>query len=307
MKMKDELFPLDYFIGIEGGGTKYKIVAASDPENVLCRTTIPTTSPEETISKIISFLVPLLADNADRIRAIGLGQFGPIQVNPAAQDYGAILNTPKAGWCGVNLISELRKITSLPIALDTDVNAAAMGELHYGAGQGLSDFFYITIGTGIGGALILNKRIVHGLLHPELGHMLVPHNTGNDPFEGICRFHKDCFEGLASGPALLARWKKPAETLTEDHQAWDLESTYIAQALVNLFLTVMPQRFILGGGIMQQRHLFPRISRKFCQLINDYIDVLKIIPEMDQYIRPPHLDHDAGMFGAIALAKFGRA
>lgn len=299
----DQQFPRDYFIGIEGGGTKYKIVAASDPKNVLCQTTIPTTSPDETISRIGAFLVPLLSDKSHRMQAIGLGQFGPIQVNPAAEDYGTILNTPKAGWSGVNLITELRKITSLPIVLDTDVNAAAMGELYYGAARGLRNFVYITIGTGIGGAVVLNKKIVHGLLHPELGHMLIPHNIDNDPFTGVCHFHKDCFEGLASGPALLARWKKPAETLAEDHRAWDLESTCIAQALVNLFLTLMPQRFILGGGIMQQKHLFSRISRKFCLLINHYIDVVKIIPEFDQYIRPPQLDHDAGVFGAIALAK----
>jgi fructokinase len=190
----------------------------------------------------------------------------------------------------------------LPVVFDTDVNAAAFGEYRWGAAQGLDPIIYLTIGTGIGGGVICNGRPLHGLVHPELGHMLIPHNWELDPFPGGCPFHGDCFEGLASGPALKLRWGQPAETLAGGHPAWPIEAHHIALALSNLILCYSPRRIIMGGGVMQHEALYPLVCRKVQQLLNGYVQSPQITEHIDQYIVPPGLGNRAGVLGAIGLA-----
>jgi fructokinase len=187
--------------------------------------------------------------------------------------------------------------------MDTDVNAAALGEGLWGAAQGLRHFVYLTIGTGIGGGVIVDGQPVHGLVHPEIGHLLLPHDLNLDPFPGSCPFHGDCFEGLASGPALLARWGIPGQELPTNHPAWELESTYIAQALHSLVCTLSPNRIILGGGVMQRAELFPSIREKVVRSLNGYVQSPVLLDDSQHYIVPPSLGGRSGVLGAIALAK----
>jgi fructokinase len=191
----------------------------------------------------------------------------------------------------------------MPIGFDTDVNTAALGEHHWGAAQGLDTYLYLTIGTGIGGGAMVEGNLLHGMMHPEMGHIPLPHDTTQDPFKGVCPYHGNCFEGLASGPALEARWGAPPETFPEEHSIWDLEATYVAYALVNYISILAPQRIILGGGVMQQRQLFPLIRTKVDQILNGYFQVPEITEKIDWYIVPPDLDDRAGILGAIALAR----
>jgi fructokinase len=187
--------------------------------------------------------------------------------------------------------------------MDTDVNAAALGEHRWGAAQGLDTFVYLTIGTGIGGGALVGGKILHGLMHPEMGHILIPHDRDRDPFKGMCLFHEDCFEGLACGPAIQARWGKPGKDLPDDHPAWPLEAHYLASGLVALIMVLSPQRIILGGGVMQRLHLFPLVRKEVVELLNGYIHQPAILEAIDRYIVPPALQGQAGVLGAIALAQ----
>ena len=190
---------------------------------------------------------------------------------------------------------------NLPVAFDTDVNAAALGEKRWGAAQDVSDFIYLTIGTGIGGGGMINGALMHGLLHPEMGHIRIPHDRDRDPFPGACPWHGDCLEGLASGPAIARRWGLPADQLPPDHPAWDLEAHYLALGLVNFILTLSPQRLILGGGVMNQRQLFQKIRAEVQMLLAGYVQHPHILEEMDAYIVPPGLGDRAGVKGSLAL------
>jgi fructokinase len=189
-----------------------------------------------------------------------VASFGPLDLNPRSPTYGCITSTPKPGWSDVDLVRPIRQAFNVPIGFDTDVNAAALAEWRWGAAQGLQSFVYLTIGTGIGGGGLINGQRMHGLIHPEMGHLRIPHDLAGDPFPGACPFHGDCLEGLASGPAFIARWGQPAETLPDDHPAWRLEAQYLSLALVNIICTLSPQRLILGGGVMQRQRLFPLIQ-----------------------------------------------
>ena len=201
------------------------------------------------------------------------------------------------------MLNSVQEKTGIPAIIDTDVNAAALGEGRWGATQGFSNYIYLTIGTGIGGGLIVDGRPYHGLVHPEMGHIYLIRDPKVDPFDGVCPFHGDCFEGLASGPALNARYSQPAETLPENHPAWELESYYIATALSDYICTLSPERIILGGGVMQQSQLFPMVRSKVQQLLNRYVQSPLIIDHIDDYILPPGLGNSAGVLGAIALAE----
>jgi len=196
----------------------------------------------------------------------------------------------------------LKAELGIPVIFDTDVNAAAFGEYRWGTGQHLDPIIYLTIGTGIGGGVICNGKPLHGLVHPEIGHMLIPHDRELDPFPGVCPFHGDCLEGLACGPAMRQRWGQPAEILPDDHPAWNIEAHHIALALVNLVLCYSPRRVIIGGGVMQREALFPLVRRKVQQLLNGYVHSPQIIENIDQYIVPPALGSQSGVLGAIALA-----
>jgi fructokinase len=225
-----------------------------------------------------------------------------LDLQPASPHYGHITSTPKVGWSNTDIVGRLQKEFDLPIGIDTDVNAAALGEWRWGSAQGLDTFVYLTVGTGIGGGGLANRRLLHGLLHPEMGHIPLPHDTDTDPFPGVCPFHADCFEGLASGLAIEKRWNSRAELLPPDHPAWELEAHYLALALTAYICTLSPQRIILGGGVMTQHHLFPRLRAQVQRRLNGYVRAPAVLEEIDSYIVPPALGAQAGVLGAIALA-----
>jgi fructokinase len=289
-----------HFAGIEAGGTKFVCAAGSGPDDLSAPVSFPTTNPAETIQRTLDFLAEQQARHG-RLDAIGIASFGPLDPLPGSPAFGFITTTPKPGWANYDFVGAIRQQFDAPIGFDTDVNGAALGEWRWGAAQGLDTFLYLTIGTGIGGGGMVNGRLLHGLIHPEMGHMRLPHDLQRDPFPGRCPFHGDCFEGLAAGPAIEQRWGQPAVTLAPDHPAWDLEAEYLAFGLVNLITALSPQRIILGGGVMQQPQVFPLLRKKVQLFLNGYVQSPSIIDSIDTYIVPPALGNRAGVLGAIAL------
>lgn len=290
------------FGGIEGGGTKFNCVVGTSHDDIRREERFPTTTPKETLDKAIRFFRQAEADFGE-LSALGIACFGPLDPTPASPTFGFILPTTKRNWSNTNVVGMLKSAFDIPIAFDTDVNGAALGEWTWGAAQNLDTFIYLTIGTGIGGGALVNGKLLHGLLHPEMGHILIPHDKERDPYEGWCPFHKDCFEGLASGPAIEKRWGQKAETLPQNHPAWDLEAHYIALALANFIVTLSPQRIILGGGVMSQGFLFSMIRQKVKQILNNYVQSPVVGEKISEYIIPPALGTRSGMLGAIALAR----
>ncbi len=288
--------------GLEGGGTKFVCIIGRGPGDIVAETRIPTTTPEATLADVVAFFRAAGAPHGG-LTAVGVGCFGPVDLRPGSPTWGSITTTPKAGWAHTDVARRLAADLGVPVAFDTDVNAAAIGEGRWGAAQGLDTFVYLTVGTGIGGGGLLGGQPMHGLVHPEMGHMLLPHDRSADPFPGVCPFHGDCLEGLASGPALLARWGQPAETLPADHPAWALEARYLALALANLVCTLSPQRIVLGGGVMEQAQLIPLIRREVAALLNGYVRAAEILDSIDQYIVPPGLGSRSGRLGALAMAE----
>jgi fructokinase len=284
--------------GMECGGTKFVCATGSENGDLLARAEFPATTPAETVARALEFF----RGRPEPLRSIGIGSFGPVDLNPASARFGYITSTPKKGWRDTDLLGAIHRATGLPVAFDTDVNAAALGEARWGAAKGLDTFLYLTIGTGLGGGGMANGRLMHGLVHPEMGHIPVPHDLRADPFPGWCPFHADCLEGLVCGPALEARWGQRGETLPPEHPAWDLEAHYIALGLATWICTLSPQRIILGGGVMRQAHLFPRIRTQVLALLNGYIQAPEILERIADYIVPPALGGNAGVLGAIALA-----
>lgn len=284
--------------GIEAGGTKFVCAVGSGPDD-LVETRFPTTTPAETLARAIAFFRAQPALPA----AIGIGSFGPVDPDPRSPTFGYITTTPKPGWGHTDLVGPLRQALGVPVAFDTDVNAAALGEQRWGAAQGLHTFIYLTIGTGIGGGALVEERLLHGAMHPEMGHIRLPHDWSADPYPGFCPYHGDCFEGLAAGPAIERRWGQRAETLPPEHPAWALEAHYIALALSSYILTLVPQRIILGGGVMQQPQLFPLVRQETQTLLNRYLHIPAILDHMEAYLVPPGLGNRAGVLGALALAE----
>jgi fructokinase len=289
------------FGGIEAGGTKFVCIFGSGPEDVRAEARFPTTSPAETIQRAVDFFRQGQKEHGE-LSAIGIASFGPLDLDRNSPTYGYITSTPKPGWANTDFAGMIRQALSLPVGFDTDVNAAALGEWRWGAARGLDTFIYLTIGTGIGGGGMANGRLMHGLLHPEMGHLCIPHDWGADPFAGSCPFHGDCLEGLASGPAIESRWGQRGETLPPDHPAWELEAHYLTPGVVNWIYTLSPQKIILGGGVMQQAHLFPLIRREVQTLLGGYLQSQAILENIDDYIVPPALGKRAGVLGALALA-----
>ena len=236
---------------------------------------------------------------------MGIACFGPLDLNPKSPTYGYITATPKQGWANTDVRMTLSKALDLPVYIDTDVNGAALGEHRWGAGKGLDTFIYLTIGTGVGGGGLVNGKMIHGLVHPEMGHILIPHDIKADPFPGSCPFHKDCFEGLASGPAIHKRWGIPAEKLPPDHPAWELEARYIGLSLTNYTVTLSPQRIILGGGVMEHPGLIEKVRENVKSFLNGYVNSTQITEDIDTYIVLPELGNRAGIMGAITLAMMG--
>jgi fructokinase len=287
---------------IEAGGTKFVCAAGWGPED-LKTVQIPTTTPAATLGAAIEFFRPFRGE----LRAVGIASFGPVDLHPGSWTYGYITSTPKRGWRNVDVAGCIRKELEVPVAFDTDVNGAALGEARWGAAQGLKDFLYLTVGTGIGGGAVAGGNLVHGLAHPEMGHIRVPHDAAVDPFPGCCPFHGDCLEGLAAGPSIRARWGMDASHLPEDHPGLALEARYLSLGLANWICTLSPQRIVLGGGVMQQTLLFPRIRQEVLCLLNGYIQTAEITDRPDRYIVPAALGSRAGVLGALVLAEMAAA
>ena len=289
--------------GIEAGGTKFVCMVASGPGDIRAEIRIPTTTPYETLTHCIDFFFQEAVELGQPVASIGIACFGPIDLQPDSPTFGYITTTPKAGWAHTNVAGPIRKALGVPVAFDHDVVVAGIGEGKWGAAQGLSDFLYMTIGTGIGGGVIARGKPVHGLVHPEIGHMLLPRDTLRDHFAGDCPYHRDCLEGLASGPAMAKRWGQPAFELPFEHPAWALEAEYLAMAVHNLVCALSPQRIILGGGVMQQTRLFPVIRARVVELLNGYVQSDAILNRIDEYIVPPGLGNESGALGCIAMAQ----
>jgi len=300
--MAGEKMTKQLFGGIEGGGTKFVCAVGTGPDDIRAETRFPTTTPEETMAKAVEFFKQQETD-LGRLSAIGFACFGPLDPNPDSPAFGHILPTPKPGWTNADVVGPLRSALNIPVAFDTDVNGAALGEGRWGAGQGLKNFIYLTIGTGVGGGAYVEGKLLHGLIHPEMGHIPLRHDKAKDPYKGNCPFHGDCFEGLASGVAVEKRWQKSGHDLPADHPAWDLEAEYIAQALASYSFTLSPQRIIIGGGVGSLEHLLPKIQQKTKSLINGYIQSPAILEHIETYIVNPGLGNRSGMLGAIALAE----
>ena len=287
--------------GIEAGGTKFVCIVGSAPDHILAETRFPTTTPDETIQQAIDFFLPFAGRS--ELAALGIAAFGPVDLNPQSPTYGYITTTPKPHWQQTDLRGRIQKALNIPVAFDTDVNAAAFGEHTWTPeNRALDPLIYMTIGTGIGAGIFANGAPIHGLAHTEVGHIYLRHNWDEDSFPGVCPFHGDCFEGLASGPAMNERWGERAELLPEDHPAWDLEAEYIAFALVNLIYTHSPQRIILGGGVSEHPGLHEAVRRKVLEYNNGYIQSPRLLERLDEYIVPPTLGNRSGGLGAIALA-----
>ncbi len=282
---------------IEAGGTKIVCALGTISGQIIHSTRILTRGPAETMAEVISFF----QNSGRQISAFGIGSFGPIDLNRQSPTYGFITSTPKEGWRNFDLVGAIRQAFAVPIAFDTDVNAAVLAEARWGAARGQQTALYVTVGTGIGGGLIAEGKLLHGLLHPEMGHIRVPHDFNRDPFPGGCPYHLDCLEGLASGPAMQARWGADPATLPAGHPAFSLEAEYLGLACMNWVCTMSPQKIILGGGVMQA-HLFPLVRERTRSLLNDYVNAPEITRHVDDYIVPPALGANAGVLGGLALA-----
>ncbi len=285
---------------IEAGGTKFICATGTGPHSLNRMTRIETTSPEQTLGRVVDFF----RSGETSLRALGVGAFGPIDPHSTSATYGRLLQTPKPQWSNVDLLEPLRAL-GCPIALDTDVNAAALAEYAWGAGTDVDSLLYLTVGTGIGGGYVVDGAPLHGLLHPEMGHLRV-RRLEHDVFDGLCPYHGDCLEGLACGPALEARTGVRPETLPPDHDVWSLQAQYLARACATLVYALSPERIVLGGGVMQQQHLFPRIRRHLRDELGGYVDVPALTSDLDSYVVPPGLGKHAGVLGALRLAQHTR-
>jgi len=289
--------------GIEAGGTKFVCAIGTGPDDVRAEARFPTASPDETIGRAVAFIREQVAAAGETLAAVGIASFGPIDPDPRSPSFGYVTTTPKPGWAHTDLAGAVRRALGVPVGFDTDVNTAALGEHRWGAAQGLDTFVYLTVGTGLGGGGMVNGELIHGMMHPEMGHIRVPHDWAVDPYPGFCTYHGDCLEGLCCGPAIAERWGQPGEDLRPDHPAWQLEARYLALGLVNYICTLSPQRIIMGGGVMARHFLFPMVGREVQALLNGYVGTPQILHDIDTYIVPPALGPRAGVLGAIALAE----
>lgn len=279
---------------IEAGGTKFICGIGNEDGVIEDRVSFPTEEPKRTIGNVIDYF------KDKNVEAIGIGSFGPLNIDPLSPYYGYITTTPKPGWANYPFLGMLKKLFDVPFGWDTDVNAAAYGEAVWGAAQGLDNCVYYTVGTGIGVGVYSEGKLIHGLVHPEGGHMLTRRHP-EDKFAGGCPFHGDCLEGMAAGPAIEARWGIKGSEIPSNHPAWEMEAFYIGQSVSNVILMLSPQKVILGGGVMHQKQLFPFIRDEVRKNLNGYVRADEILENMATYIVPPGLGENAGLAGALAL------
>lgn len=281
---------------LEAGGTKMVCAIGDENGKIEKRVSYPTKTPGETMPKIIEFF------GGGKIDALGIGCFGPVDLNRHSPAYGYITSTPKLAWADYNIVGAFVGALKVPVGFDTDVNGAVLGEVVFGAARGCDTAIYITVGTGVGVGVYANGALLHGLVHPEAGHVLVTKREG-DSYRGKCPYHANCLEGLAAGPAIMERWGKPAAELADREEVWELESDYIAQAVTNYILTLSPQKVILGGGVMHQEQMFPLVRKKVLDKLNFYLKNDILLKHIGDYIVPPMLGDDAGITGALLLGR----
>lgn len=289
------------FGAVEAGGTKFICGIGDEHGNLLTQERFATTNPAATLASMHASL-HRQERGLGPLAAIGVASFGPIELDRTARNYGFIGQTPKAGWSHTDMAGSLAREFRLPIGFDTDTNAAALAEHRWGAAKNFDTVVYVTIGTGIGGGVLVKGAPIHGLMHPELGHIHPRRHPLDLDFDGICPFHGDCLEGLASGPAILSRTGHSLQDLDESHPQWDIEADYLGQLCAQLVLTVSPQRIILGGGVMSQARLFPLIRQRLRHWLGGYINRNDVLAGGEAYVVAPGLGQRAGVLGALALA-----
>ncbi|MEP6546042.1 MAG: ROK family protein [Gammaproteobacteria bacterium] len=289
------------FGAVEAGGTKFVVAIADEHGQILLQERFPTTYPAETLAAMTNYLRQRVAVFG-AFAAIGIASFGPVELNPRSPHYGCIGRTPKAGWSGTDVVGAVAREFSCPVGFDTDTNAAALAEHRWGAAQGVDNVVYLTIGTGIGGGILIDGVPTHGLMHPEMGHVYPRRHPLDDGFAGVCPFHGDCMEGLASGPAILARTGALLRELDAAHGQWEIEADYLGQLCALLVVTVSPRRIVMGGGVMSQGRLFPLVRERTRHWLGGYVDRSEVLTGIDEYVVAPGLGENAGVMGAVALA-----
>lgn len=287
---------MSLFGGLETGGTTWCAIVGTGPDDIRASVEFPIGDPEPTIDRAISFF----ADHD--LAAVGIGSFGPVDRNLGSPKWGYITTTPKPGWRWVDLAGPIGRALGVPVGFDTDVNAAALGEHRWGAAQDVETFCYITVGTGIGGGVMVEGALLGGAMHPEIGHQGIARNLTVDDFAGVCPYHHDCWEGLASARSLTERWGRSPLELPDDHVGWDIEAQHLAQGLANLVYILSPQRFILGGGVMRRSGLRELVRTKLTDIISDYVP-LPSGDALDEFVSAPGLGGRSGSLGAVALGE----
>jgi fructokinase len=286
---------------IEAGGTKFVCALGHADGTLVAESRLPTTDPSATLGAMVEFLRHGSAQHG-ALQGIGIASFGPVVLDRRSPHYGFIGKTPKRGWSHTDIAGAVRAEFACPVGFDTDVNAAALAEHRWGAGRDIDNLVYITVGTGIGGGVLVNGVPLHGLMHPEIGHLFVRRHPLDAAFSGSCPFHGDCLEGLASGPAIKLRSGQELSLLDAAHLQWTLEADYLGQLCAALVLTVSPRRIIMGGGVMSQNRLFPIIQQHMLHWLAGYIDREELLQHADRYVVPPALGTRAGVLGALSLA-----
>lgn len=290
------------YCGVETGGTKFVCLVGTGPDDIRAEISFPTGSPNETLARTIEFIEES-QNNFGDIAAVGFACFGPVDLQADSPTFGHVKRTPKKGWSSVDVVGAIHRALGKPVAFDTDVNGAGIGEYAWGAGQGLGNFVYVTIGTGIGGGIILDGQPLRGISHPELGHIHPVHDHERDPFAGVCPFHGDCLEGLASGSAIVARWDQTLEELGPNHAALELEAEYLAHLCAELIYIVSPQKIILGGGVASATGLLPLVRARTRATLSDYLSDPVYTDTLDDYIVLPDLGTRSGVLGALEMAR----
>ena len=293
------------FGGVEAGGTKFVCLVGHGPDGVVSEERIATTTPAETLDHVVTFFRRAQERNGP-CEAFGIAAFGPLDLDPASPTWGRLTRTPKPGWGGIDLVAPLREAFGKPVAIDTDVDGAGLAETLWGAGRGADCVVYITVGTGIGGGTIYRGAPLHGASHAEMGHIRVPRHPEDARFVGVCPFHGDCIEGLASGPAVLARWGAPAEALAADHVAWDVLGFYLGHLCATATMLLSPHVLVMGGGVMKNPPLLPAVRAWTKRLLAGYLQSPRLDGALESYIVPPVLGDRAGGLGALALAAAAR-
>ncbi len=288
------------FGAVEAGGTKFVVVLGNERGEILALERFPTADPASTLAGTCAFLRQ--SRTFGSLAAIGVGSFGPVELDKSSARYGFITRTPKPGWGGTDIAGTLAREFACPVGFDTDTNAAALAEHRWGAARDVDNLVYLTIGTGIGGGVIVDGAPIHGLMHPEIGHIYPRRHPLDLGFEGVCPFHRDCLEGVASGPAIIARSGASLQQLDETHTQWEIEADYLGQLCAQLVMTISPQRIVMGGGVMSQMRLLPFIRARMGHWLGGYIERAEVLADADRYVVAPALGDRAGVLGALVLA-----